>query len=166
MQQAHTSTIRPPEYLRVHETAAAQVAAARVSARLAPARMTMLRKWSAARGGQPSPLERTAALMVELHHGGTSIATLRGWVQMLTDLLDNLTTGTARPTLTLDAMRREMALEHIENGATLDLMSERTPATLRAFAAAGRAEAMHTLELCRAADIEAREMERSARRMA
>lgn len=163
MQKGQLSTIRPPEYLRVHESAIAQVAAASQSAHLPPSRATMLRKWRAPRGGTPSPLERTAALMVELHRAGTPIATLRGWVQMLADLLDNLTTGTARPKLTLDALRREMALEHVENGATLDLMAERTPATLRAYAAAGRAEAMHTLELCRAAEIEARELERTAR---
>lgn len=163
MDNGHAGGIRPPSFLRVHERAIAVLTVATAAVRLAPPRQTLVRKWRARSGGQPSPLERLMGLVIELHRAGVPVATLRGIPQALHDLLDDLTVGLARPRLTTDALRREMALEHVENGATLDLMAARTPETLRAFARAGRAEAMHTLELCRAADIEARELERTAR---
>lgn len=166
MDKGHASTIRPPDYLRVHDRATAVLTIATQAAQLAPPRQTLVRKWRAKHGGQPSPLERLMGLVVELHRAGIGIATLRQIPQALHDLLDDLTVGVARPKLTLGALRREMALEHVENAAALDLMVERTPETLTAFAAASRAEAMHQLELARAAEAEAREMRRTMARSA
>lgn len=156
MQQGHSKGIRPPSFLRVADRAAAVMQVVTRGVRLPPARAPLYRKWRA-KGEQPSPVERVEQMLVELHSLGVSIATLRRVPQMLHDLLNDLSIGTARLALTTETLVTESALEADENQLALRIAAgDRSPATLTAYADACEAEAHHQLELARAARHEAR----------
>lgn len=114
-------------------------------------------------------------LVIELHRAGVSVATLRGIPQALHDLLDDLTVGLARPRLTMDALLRENALEHVENTAALRVASTtladargdaEEARALRDFIAAIEAENHHQHEMKRAAQARLRDIQRTAARTA
>lgn len=162
MEQVHTRGLRPPQFLRAPERGAEAMQAVTAGALLPPMRATRYRKWRAS-GDQPSPLQRVLAMCVELHGYGVPIATLRRIPQAVTDLLDDLSTGLASPRVSAETLLAEVALESTENEAAARVMlGDRSAAALHAYADAATAEALHQLELARAARIEARRAERNA----
>lgn len=151
MQKGQHTPIRPPSFLRVDERAARAMRVITAGAQLPPARKTLYRKWRS-EGDKPSPVARVEAMLVELHGCGVSIATLRTIPRLLDALLDDLSTGVAMPTLSLDAFTHEAALEHVENVATLRVASgDESDEAYTQFADAMEAECLHGLELVRAA---------------
>jgi len=159
MSQGQQVVIRPPTFLRVPERATEVVRALTLYANVPSVRSAHWRKARCVHE-RPSALQQVMGWVVELNNYGVRIADLRRIPQALTDLIDDLSTGVAHPTLTWEALAREVTLEAAENAATLAIFKERTPATLKAFADAARAEALYQLELARAADREARQMVR------
>jgi hypothetical protein len=155
MDKGQHQGVRPPSFLRVAERATAVMSAVTRGVALPPTRSTHYRKWRA-KGGTPSPVERVAQVLVELHACGVSVATLRRVPQALHDLLDDLSTGIAHPRLTADAHVRETALDHAEDTAQMALLTDDTPERKLAWADAAEAHAHYLLELVRGARHEVR----------
>lgn len=163
MEQGQAMGVRPPGFLRVPQRATDVVKAVTLYANVPSIRGAHWRKARCIHE-RPSALQQVMGWLVELHRYGVRIADLRRIPQALHDLLDDMTAGVAHPTLSWDAIAREVTLEAEENAATIAVMRERTPETLRAYAHATRAEALYQLELARAAEREARQLEAEARR--
>lgn len=159
MQQGQQHSVRPPSYLRVSERARDAMAVAS-GANLPPARRTWVRKWRSS-GGQPSPLERTASLMVEMHGCGVRVEVLRAWPRFLDDVLNDLAVGVARPILTPELYRREADAQNAEDAATMRAIFEDTVEAHEAAARAEEAEAAVAIEKAKAHRARARELARA-----
>lgn len=160
MQQVQTRGIRPPSFLRVAERAAHTMQLVTDGAQLPPNRAAQYRSWRS-NSDKPSPLERVKQSMVELHGCGVRIDRLRAIPQSLHELLDDLSTGLAHPTLTAEMWERETALEAVENAANLRaLLHDADPEAHEDAARALRAEALHGMEMARAHEKRARDLRR------
>ncbi len=156
MSEGRYTGVRPPPFLRVPQRAAHTMHLVTDGVALPPVRAAQYRKWRSV-GDHPSPLQRLQAMCVELHAAGVPIATLRRLPRALDELLDDLSTGTATFAITADALLHEVTLESAENAAAMRVASgDRSREALTAYADALEAEAMHQLELARAARHEAR----------
>lgn len=156
MEQRTTMSVRPPTFLRVSERAVDAMRAVS-GAKLPPTRRTQYRRWRS-RGGQPSPMERVMATMVELHGCGVGVDALRQWPLALDELLNDLSCGIAHPRITTEFYEREALLQGEEDVATMRAALHDTPEAHTEAARALRAEALHGLEMARAHEHRAREL--------